>query len=98
MISQIICLFPFQLATRNRRKTPLKPKKRIFNENNLASFKDQLSNITQDNLSFTEFIANSLYKTFLNIFNEMYDVNFPFTEIKIKPNNFKTPWFSKGLN
>ena len=27
----------------------------------------------------------------------MYKGNFPLTEIKIKPKNLKTPWFSKGL-
>ena len=27
----------------------------------------------------------------------MYDVNFPLTEIEIKPKNQKMPWFSKGL-
>ena len=27
----------------------------------------------------------------------MYDMNFPLTEIEIKPKNLKTPWLSKGL-
>ena len=30
-------------------------------------------------------------------FNEIYDANFPLTEIEIKPKNLKTPWFSKWL-
>ena len=78
--------------------SPLKLKKRIFNENNLASFKDQISNINWDNLNSTQCSVNSLYKIFLNIFDGMYDINiFPLTEIKIKPKNLKMSWFSKGL-
>ena len=77
--------------------SPLKLKKRFLNESNLASFKDQISNINSDNLSFTQCSANSLCETFLNIFSEIYDVNFPFTEIEIKPKKFETPWFSNGL-
>ena len=30
-------------------------------------------------------------------FNEMYDVNFPLTEIEIKPKDLKMPWFSREL-
>ena len=44
---------------------PLKLKKRIFNEGNLASFKDQISNINWDNLNSTQCSANSLFKAFL---------------------------------
>ena len=77
--------------------SPLKLKRRFFNENNIASFKDQISNINWDNLNSTQCSVNSLYETFLNIFNEIYGVNFPLTEIEIKPKNLKTPWFSNGL-
>ena len=77
--------------------SPLKLKKRFFNESNPASFKNQISNINWDILNSTQCSANSLYETFLNIFSEIYDVNFPLTEIEIKPKNLKTPWFSKGL-
>ena len=77
--------------------SPLKLKRRFFNENNIASFKDQISNINWDNLNSTQCSVNSVYETFLNIFNEIYGVNFPLTEIEIKPKNLKTPWFSNGL-
>ena len=63
----------------------------------LAYFKDQISSINWDNLNSTQLSANSLYETFLNIFNEINDVNFPLTGTEIKPKNLKTPWFSKGL-
>ena len=36
-------------------------------------------------------------ETFLNIFNEIHDVNFPLTETEMKPKNLETSWFSKGL-
>ena len=87
----------FSISTSKSRKTLLHSnlKKRMFNENNLASFKDQISKINWDNLNSTQCSVNSLYETFLNIFNEMYDVNFPVTEIEIKSKNLKTPWFNK---
>ena len=64
---------------------PAKLKKRIFSENNPASFKAQISNINWYNLNSNQCSANSLFETFLNIFNQIYDVNFPLTEIEIKP-------------
>ena len=72
--------------------SPLKLKKRFFNESNLASFKNQISNINWDILNSTQCSANSLYETFINIFSEI-----PLTEIEIKAKNLKTPRFSKGL-
>ena len=76
-----IYLFSFQLVPRNCRKL----KKRIFNENNLASFKYQITNINWDNLNSTQCSAIRLYETFLNTFNEIYDFNVLLTEIEIKP-------------
>ena len=61
------------------------------------SFKDQISNINWHNLNSTQRSVNSLYEIFVNIFNEIYDVNFSLTGIEIKPKNLKMPWFSKGL-
>ena len=68
---------------------PLKLKKCFFNESNLASFKNQISIINWDILNFTQYSANSLYETFLNIFSEIYNVNFSLTEAGIKPKNLK---------
>ena len=90
-------MFSISTSKLQQNSSPLKLKKRFFNESNLASFKDQISNINWDNLNSTQCSANSLYETFLNIFSEIYDANFPLTEIEIKPKNLKTPWFSKGL-
>ena len=97
-ISDHLLIF-FSISTSKSPQTcfPLKLKKRIFNEYNPASFKGQKSNINWGNLNSTQCSVSSLYETFLNIFKEIYDVNFPLTEIEIKPKNLKMPWFSKEL-
>ena len=56
----------------------------------------QICNINWDNLNSTQCSASSPYETFLNTFNEIFDVNFSLIEIEIKPKNLKTPWLSKG--
>ena len=43
----------------------------------------------------TQCSTKSICKKFLNIFNVIYDVNFPLTEIELKSINMKTPWYSK---
>ena len=43
--------------------SPLKLKKRFFNENNVASFKDHIRNINWNNLNSTPCSVNSLYST-----------------------------------
>ena len=79
--------FSISTSKSPQNSSPLKLKKIIFNKNNLASFKDQISSINWDNLNSTQCSASSRYKTFLNIFNVIYDVNFPLTEIGRKPKN-----------
>ena len=71
---------------------------------NSGKFKETSSTIfivsyllSWDNLYSAQCSVSSLYETFLNIFKEIYDVNFSLTEIAIKAKNLKTPWFSKGL-
>ena len=65
--------------------SPFKIIKRFLNENKLASFKDQINNINWDSINSTQYNSNSLYETFRNIFNEIYDANYPLTETEIKP-------------
>ena len=43
----------------------------------------------------TQCSTKSICKNFLNIFNVIYDVNFPLAEIELKSINMKTPWYSK---
>ena len=75
--------FSISTSKLTQNSSPLKLKKRFFNESNLASFKNQISNINWDILNSTQCSANSLYETFLNIFSEIYDVNFSLTKIEI---------------
>ena len=78
-----------------------------------ASLKDQINKIKWDCLNTNESSTNdlcikhskhqwiqfkrSLHETLLNISSEICEENFPFTEIKMKPKNLKTPWLGKGL-
>ena len=78
--------------------SPLKLKKRIFNQNIVASLKDQISKVNWDWLNLIKCSTNNLYEIFGNIFSGTYNVNFPFTETEMKPKNMRMPWFSKGLN
>ena len=89
--------FSFSISKLPQNSSPIKLKKRFFKERNLASFKNQISNINWDILTSTQCSANSLYETFLNTFSEIYDMNFPLTDIEIKPKNLKTPQLSKEL-
>ena len=82
--------FLFSISKLPQNSSPIKLKKRFFKERNLASFKNQISNINWDILTSTQCSANSLYETFLNTFSEIYDVNFPLTDIEIKLKNLKT--------
>ena len=70
----------FSISTSKLRQnsSPLKLKKRFFNESNLASFKNQISSINWDILNSTQCSEN---EKFLNIFSEINEVNFPLTEI-----------------
>ena len=78
----IIYPFYFQLALQNWRKIlQSKLESILLMKENLASFKDQITD--NWNSLNSKCSANSLYETFINIFNEIYGVNFPLTEIKI---------------
>ena len=80
--SPIFCSISASKSRKN--SSPLKLIKRIFNKDNITSFKDQVSNINLENLNSTQCSASNFYETFLNIFIEVYDVNFLLTEIEIK--------------
>lgn len=71
--------------------SPLKLKKRIFNQNIIASLKDQISKVNWDWLNLIESSTNNLYEIFGNIFSETYNVNFTFTETEMKLKNMRMP-------
>ena len=52
----------------------------IFNKCNITSFKEQLSLLQWRHINFNE-TANEIYDTFLRTLTEIYDANFPHTEV-----------------
>ena len=38
-----------------------------------------------------------MYETFLSTFLEIYETNFPYKQVTVKPKDIKNPWMSKVL-
>ena len=38
-----------------------------------------------------------MYETFLSTFLEIYEINFPYKQVTVKPKDVKNPWTSKTL-
>ena len=38
-----------------------------------------------------------MYETFLSTFWEIYEINFPYKQVTVKPKDVKSPWMSKAL-
>ena len=38
-----------------------------------------------------------MYETFLSTFLEIYETNFPYKQVTVKPKDIKNPWMSKAL-
>ena len=38
-----------------------------------------------------------MYETFLSTFLEIYETNFPYKQVTVKPKDVKNPWMSKAL-
>ena len=71
-------------------------KKRFFSEENIKNFTDQLSLLSWDNLNYTNNV-NDLFHNFFSTFYNVYDVNFPIKEIKIKRKDLNSLWITNGL-
>ncbi|MBY0581213.1 MAG: endonuclease/exonuclease/phosphatase family protein, partial [Rickettsiales bacterium] len=71
-------------------------KKRVFNNNNLKSFKNQFLYEDWSHISFNDNI-NVIYDTFIRTFFKIYDTNFPVCEILCKTKDILSPWITKGL-
>ena len=98
MRPQTIYPFAFQLTSKSsQNSSPLKTRIGFLNENKLASFKDQISNVNWGSINSTQYSLNSLYEVFLNIFKEIYDANYPLTETEINPKNLITSWLGNRL-
>ena len=71
--------------------------KRESNEANKAAFKQQVSLLHWRHVSSQKDVSK-MYKTFLSIFLEIYETNFPYKQITVKRKVVKNPWMSKELN
>ncbi|XP_065667204.1 uncharacterized protein LOC136087699 [Hydra vulgaris] len=71
-------------------------KKRIYNNNNLNLFKQQLLHQDWSYINFNE-DKNIIYKSFFNIFYKIYDANFPLREIILNAKDISCPWITKGI-
>ena len=88
----------FTIQTRkNQRKCQNRVyNKREFNEANKAAFKQQLSLFHWWHVSSQKDV-NKMYGTFLSTFLEIYETNFPYKQVTVKPKDVKNPWMSKAL-
>ena len=70
--------------------------KRVFNNRNITSFKEQLSLLHWRHIDFNGTV-NEIYDTFLKTLTDIYDDNFPIREYILKEKDIKSPWIRKGL-
>ncbi|XP_065652985.1 uncharacterized protein LOC136080294 [Hydra vulgaris] len=71
-------------------------KKRLINNNNLNSFREQLSLVDWGYINFNDNI-NIIYDNFFKTFHQVYDSNFPLIEIVLSDKEISSPWITKGL-
>ena len=64
--------------------------KKEFNEANKAAFKQQLSLLHWRQVSSQKDV-NKMYETFLSTFLEIYETNFPYKQVTVKPKDAKNP-------
>jgi len=88
--------FSISIDSKRVNNEKIEIKKRIYNNKNLISFKEQLSLIDWNHINFDSDI-NIIYSTFLKTFYEVYDVNFLLRKIILKTKDILSPWISKGL-
>lgn len=85
------------IKTNKYQPTPKVISSRDFSENNIANFKEKLTN-----LPFTEVYNHNnptdSYETFQKIFKEAFDQNFPLKEIRFNKNyHMIEPWMTRGI-
>jgi hypothetical protein len=88
--------FALNYSKRKCNEPNKKIRKRIFNEANLESFKEQLSLLHWQQIDFTE-NANIIYEKFHQTIFDVYDANFPINEYVLKGKDLKSPWITKGI-
>ena len=95
-ISDHLPIFIFNRSENSTVQRTISFPRRRINNNTIASFKDQLTNITWDDL-FECHSTEDSYRIFLNKFKNAYDLHFPI--IQLKHNNKKPtkPWITPGI-
>ena len=88
--------FSIQLSKQKLREGVIKIEKRIFNNRNITSFKEQLSLLHWRHIDFNGTV-NEIYDMFLRTLTDIYDANFPIREYILKDKDIKSPWITKGL-
>ncbi|XP_065678459.1 uncharacterized protein LOC136093398 [Hydra vulgaris] len=72
-------------------------KKRFFTNENLKSFKEQLSLIDWSIINTSDDI-NLVYNSFFKSFYDIYETNFPEVNLNLKAKSIKSPWITKVYN
>ena len=94
--------FPIVIALKNdgpsyqHSKTKHKYK-RNYNQESIKAFSHQLLSINQDEVQNCD-DSNEAYKQFFNIFNSIYDINFPKVFVNLKTKHIQNPWITKGID
>ena len=89
-------IFTIQTGKNQSKCQDLVSNKREFNEANKAPFKQQVSLLHWRHAS-SQKDENKMYETFLSTFLEIYETNFSYKQVTVKPKDIKNPWMSKVL-
>ena len=71
--------------------------KRNYNQESIKAFSHQLLSINQDEIQNCD-DPNEPYKQFFDIFNSIYDINFPTVFVNLKTKHIQSPWITKGTD
>ena len=94
-----LIMFQYFFNTTDERKASrrcYKNKKRVFNDRNTTSFKEQPSLLHWRHIDFNGTV-NEIYDIFLKTLTDIYDANFSIREHILKEKDIKSPWITKGL-
>ena len=53
--------------------------------------------LLKEKLIHTIKVPNEAYKTFLNVFSNLYEITFPKIKIKFSSNTRLSPWITRGI-
>ena len=70
--------------------------KRIYDDKNIDSFKNELMSIDWSDI-YAENNVNSKFSLFMQIFHNLHDKYFPLTRFKIRNNGSFKPWISRAI-